>query len=619
MERTVPFWAKELKEDDFVSYGPTYEVGRCFDLYEEDFFEIDDRESGTGDLQEKADIGQDNLTQGEMGRKEKKNSPVGKGMKYFFYDPTKHGYPKSDKYPLLIFLHGRSNALEGKVCVNYTGAEFYALPEIQEEFRGAYILTPLANEYRDENGEVQGTWSEEYIEPLYRLINEFIGKHTEGVGNRFVLGNSAGASMTVLMGNSYIGFFKGLVPVGTSKIPDSETLDRYEAAGVYLFFAIGKHDEFNDYKEYIAPRAEELKNRRNCFLYDPEWVRNGDKGVASINFGTEMGQHCLMNAIAVNLKFDDKTPMDERLPRGLAGWIDEVNRGGCGRVREYAPHGNAFKTGRVKVDENVSLFYEEFGSGDRVILSAQMGFYHRGVQHKMAELGYHVYCITLRGFHPSSPAGEDYGERWYDIFASDVLAFADKMGIGHFSYMGASHGAGVGWHLMLLESGRVDSFIAMVGGPHSLDAGRMSYRQMIEQGIIDKVPPFDPEIDNDALRSARRTYREEWISGLPAAFESERKLDYGRPMMRLGSEEKLCEALKTIKVPTLMIGGYDDPISSPDLMMRTAGCLPHGKLIIYSNCGHNIDTDLIEEVADEADRFIKNAAKTGKWYLPAEG
>ena len=50
---------------------------------------------------------------------------------------------------------------------------------------------------------------------------------------------------------------------------------------------------------------------------------------------------------------------------------------------------------------------------------------------------------------------------------------------------------------------------------------------------------FEPEIDNDALRSARRTYREEWISGLPAAFESERKLDYGRPMMRLGSEEKL--------------------------------------------------------------------------------
>ena len=36
-----------------------------------------------------------------------------------------------------------------------------------------------------------------------------------------------------------------------------------------------------------------------------------------------MGQHCLMNAIQANLMFDDNTPMDERLPRGLTGWLAE--------------------------------------------------------------------------------------------------------------------------------------------------------------------------------------------------------------------------------------------------------------------------------------------------------
>ena len=54
------------------------------------------------------------------------------------------------------------------------------------------------------------------------------------------------------------------------------------------------------------------------------------------------------------------------------------------------------------------------------------------------------------------------------------------------------------------------------------------------------------------------------------------------------------------------------------LMLRTAKCLPHGKLILYSNCGHDIDTDLIEETCDEADRFLRNAIKTKKWYLPVE-
>ena len=45
-------------------------------------------------------------------------------------------------------------------------------------------------------------------------------------------------------------------------------------------------------------------------------------------------------------------------------------------------------------------------------------------------------------------------------------------------------------------------------------------------------------------------------------------------------------------------------------------CLPHCKLVIYSNCGHNIDTDITEEVAEETDRFLTQACRNGKWYAP---
>lgn len=60
---------------------------------------------------------------------------------------------------------------------------------------------------------------------------------------------------------------------------------------------------------------------KNCFMFTPEWVRNGDKGIASIVAEVEMGQHCLMNAVQANLMFDDGTPMDRRIPRGMTGWI----------------------------------------------------------------------------------------------------------------------------------------------------------------------------------------------------------------------------------------------------------------------------------------------------------
>ena len=270
--------------------------------------------------------------------------------------------------------------------------------------------------------------------------------------------------------------------------------------------------------------------------------------------------------------------------------------------------------GYVVTEDGLRLYYEEYGTGDRVIISAQVGFYPKGSQQTMAEKGYHVYCLTLRGFAPSDYVTEDYGDAWYDKFADDVVCLADKLGVDEFVYMGASHGAGLGWHLNLRHPERVKAFLAMVPGPHSLAEGVMSYRQMMMQGIIDAPPPFNPPIDGDEEREKRRKVREEWIKAQPEADPREKAVDYGRPLMRLGSEEKLCEALKTIKTPTLIIGGVDDPISTPELMIRTAKCLPYCKLVIYSNCGHDIDTDLIEEVTEEADRFLKQVEKDGRVY-----
>ncbi len=262
------------------------------------------------------------------------------------------------------------------------------------------------------------------------------------------------------------------------------------------------------------------------------------------------------------------------------------------------------------------LHYEEYGAGERIILSAQAGFYPKGMQQYLAGMGYHVYCLTLRGFYPSCYVTDDYGERWYDVFADDVIALADTLGADSFFYMGASHGAGVGWHLALNHMDRVKAFVAVVPGPHSLAEGVMSYRQMMLQGIIDAPPPFDPPIDHDDARSRRREEREEWLRGLPEADIREKNIDYGRPLMKYRTEEALCRALSSLTTPTLILGGCEDPISTPDLMMRTAKALPHCKLVMYSNCGHNIDTDLVEELSEEADRFLTHT-DGGTWGYEA--
>ena len=56
----------------------------------------------------------------------------------------------------------------------------------------------------------------------------------------------------------------------------------------------------------------------------------------------------------------------------------------------------------VTAKDGIKLYYEEYGEGNRIIISAQVGFYPHGMQQALAEYGYHVYCMTLRGFAPSS-------------------------------------------------------------------------------------------------------------------------------------------------------------------------------------------------------------------------
>jgi len=272
----------------------------------------------------------------------------------------------------------------------------------------------------------------------------------------------------------------------------------------------------------------------------------------------------------------------------------------------------------IQANDKIKLFYEEYGAGDKIIISAQVGFYPKGIQQSLAENGFHVYCMTLRGFAPSSYITEDYGDSWYDVFADDVIRLADELKIQKFCYLGASHGAGVGWHLMLRHPERIQAFVAVVPGPHSLAEGVMSYRQMLMQGIISAPPPFDPPIEYDSARQERRNERNEWLNNLPEADSREKNIDYGRPLMKLGNEEKLRGALSSIQTPTLILGGTDDPISTPELMMRTAKCLPHCKLIMYSNCGHNIDTDITEELTEETVRFLTQACVNGKWYAPVK-
>ena len=141
------------------------------------------------------------------------------------------------------------------------------------------------------------------------------------------MGASSGGYFTWRLIEDYPEDFDGAIPIASGYVPSDEHLKKIDETGVKVIIAHGKHDEMANFARCIAPREESLRAMKNSICYFPEWVRNEDKGVASVNYGVEMGQHCLINQFQANLIYNDGTSYDERFPEGITGWIRDVDAG----------------------------------------------------------------------------------------------------------------------------------------------------------------------------------------------------------------------------------------------------------------------------------------------------
>ncbi len=286
----VPQWAQYLKEDEFISYSVTYKTRTFIDLFDDYIFPCEK----TGNI------------------------------RYYVYDPIKHGAPPDGKYPVTMWFHGASNSLMGKDCIMCCGAEQYASPEYQKIMGGAYIIVPLANETRTDEGQILNGWSEEYIEPIMNIYRAFADEHAKNISKKLIMGASSGGYFTWKLLEANADFFDGASPIASGYFPSYEALDKIAENGVKLLIAHGRHDEMAVFDDCVKPHVEKLSQLTDCFCFFPEWVYNGDGGVASVFYGFEMGQHCMINWIQHNLMFDNGGPADKHLPDGFAGWIKKV-------------------------------------------------------------------------------------------------------------------------------------------------------------------------------------------------------------------------------------------------------------------------------------------------------
>ncbi len=284
----VPAWAKDLPEGAFISYTNSYRSKIYFDLFDKYLQPCEE----TGDI------------------------------RYYVYDPVKHGADPKGTYPVLMWLRGASNSLMEEGCIMCCGAEQFASPAYQARMGGAYLIVPLCNEERLPDGTILGTWSPAHSAPVKAIFDHVCA--SPNAGKRFVMGASSGGYFTWQLLEDYIGYFDGAIPISSGYVPEDEALDRIAAGGTALLIAHGLHDELAPFDECIAPHAEKLRSLPHTLCFFPAWVHNGDGGVSSVFYGIEMGQHCMINWVQHDLRFDDGRTADERLPEGVTGWICDI-------------------------------------------------------------------------------------------------------------------------------------------------------------------------------------------------------------------------------------------------------------------------------------------------------
>lgn len=286
----IPPWMGEMDENDFISCNTGFTRGSHCDLFDEYFYPCE----------EKGDI------------------------RYFIYNPIKHGAPADRKYPAMMWIHGLNCSASGRRCVGSAGGEQFASEQNQAAMGGAFIIVPLANEKSLEDGTIVGSWDEAYLPYLKAIFDKVCEEYSGNIGWRFIMGASSGGYVTWRMLELYQTYFHGGIPVSSRYLPDTDSLRQLDKAGTHLLVAHSRHDEMTSFSKYIAPREAELHALENCICIFPEWARNEDKGVASVNYGREMGQHCMINQIQANLMYQDGTCQDDQLPEGVTGWIRKV-------------------------------------------------------------------------------------------------------------------------------------------------------------------------------------------------------------------------------------------------------------------------------------------------------
>ena len=184
--------------------------------------------------------------------------------------------------------------------------------------------------------------------------------------------------------------------------------------------------------------------------------------------------------------------------------------------------------------------------------------------------------------------GHGQSDPWQDVsldlYRDAVAAMCDALKLGRVTLMGHSLGGAVALHCALSWPERVAGLL-LVASAAQLDTPEELLQRLhteLPEGDETRVDTMPPSLADLAFSPATpRELRSRWQAVL---MQAPRRgvLDDFRLCQRLDLRTKL----DPLRIPTLIIGGTDDLLVSPEQLTETQQAIPGAELTLIPSAGH---------------------------------
>jgi pimeloyl-ACP methyl ester carboxylesterase len=194
--------------------------------------------------------------------------------------------------------------------------------------------------------------------------------------------------------------------------------------------------------------------------------------------------------------------------------------------------------------------------------------------------------------------------------AADAVGLLDALGIDRAHVVGVSMGGMIAQTIAIEHPDRVRSLVSIMSTTGSRKVGQPTMR------IVRKFARRKPATLDTALDDALETFRE--ISGPvfdEAEFREMAKLSIARSFRPRGTARQMAavmaspdrtDGLARLDVPTLVVHGMVDPLVRPSGGIATADAIPHSRLLMFNDMGHDMPRarwgELVDAIAANAAR-----------------